>query len=76
MSFLNDVLLFLHLLGMASLFGGLFVQVRSDPRVVNNAIFHGILTQVVTGRCSSASWRAATRTSTTPRSASSSWWPW
>ncbi len=49
MSFLNDLLLFLHLLGMASLFGGLFVQVRSDPRMVNNAILHGILTQIVTG---------------------------
>ncbi len=49
MSFLRDVLLFLHLIGMAALFGGLFVQVRAEPRVVNNAMFHGILTQLVTG---------------------------
>ncbi len=44
-----DVFVFLHLIGMASLFGGLFVQVRSDTRVVSNAVLHGILTQVVTG---------------------------
>ena len=49
MDLLRDILLFLHLLGMASLFGGLFVQVRTDPRVVNAAMLHGILTQVVTG---------------------------
>ena len=49
MELLHDVLLFLHFLGLASLFGGLFVQIRSSPRVVNNAMFHGILTQLVTG---------------------------
>jgi uncharacterized membrane protein len=49
MDFLRDVLLFLHLIGMAALFGGLFVQVKAAPRVVNNAMFHGILTQLVTG---------------------------
>ena len=49
MDLLRDILLFLHLIGMASLFGGLFVQVKADPRVVNNAMLHGILTQLVTG---------------------------
>lgn len=49
MDFVLDVLVFLHLLGMASLFGGAFVQVRSSQRVVNNAMLHGILTQIVTG---------------------------
>jgi hypothetical protein len=49
MDFLRDVLLFLHFIGLAALFGGLFVQVKSQPRVVNNAMFHGILTQLVTG---------------------------
>ena len=49
MSFLRDVLLFLHFIGLAALFGGLFVQVKAHPRVVNNAMFHGILTQLVTG---------------------------
>jgi hypothetical protein len=49
MDLLRDVLVFLHFIGLAALFGGLFVQLRSDPRVVNNAMLHGILTQLVTG---------------------------
>lgn len=49
MDLLRDVLLFLHFIGLAALFGGLFVQVKASPRVVNNAMFHGILTQLVTG---------------------------
>ena len=49
MDFLRDVLIFLHFIGLAALFGGLFVQVKASPRVVNNAMFHGILTQLVTG---------------------------
>jgi FtsH-binding integral membrane protein len=49
MDFLHDLLLVFHFLGLASLFGGLFVQVRSQPRVVNSAMLHGILTQLVTG---------------------------
>ena len=49
MDLLRDVLLFLHFIGLAALFGGLFVQVKARPRVVNNAMFHGILTQLVTG---------------------------
>ena len=49
MDFLRDVLLFLHFIGLAALFGGLFVQLKTRPRVVNNAMFHGILTQLVTG---------------------------
>jgi len=43
------ILVFLHFIGFAALFGGLFVQIRSDPRTVNNAMLHGVLTQVVTG---------------------------
>jgi len=49
MEILRDVLVFLHFIGLAALFGGLFVQIKSDPRVVNSAMFHGILTQLVTG---------------------------
>ncbi len=49
MEFLREILLFLHFVGLAALFGGLFVQIKADPRVVNNAMFHGILTQLVTG---------------------------
>ncbi len=43
------IFLFIHLIGFAALFGGLFVQIRSEPRVVNNAILHGVLTQLVSG---------------------------
>jgi hypothetical protein len=49
MEILRDVLVFLHFIGLAALFGGLFVQLKSDPRVVNNAVIHGALTQLVTG---------------------------
>jgi hypothetical protein len=49
MEFLREILLFLHFVGLAALFGGLFVQIKAQPRVVNNAMFHGILTQLVTG---------------------------
>lgn len=49
MDLLRDALLFLHFIGLAALFGGLFVQVKARPRVVNSAMFHGILTQLVTG---------------------------
>jgi hypothetical protein len=49
MDFVENALRFLHLLGMAALFGGAFVQVKSSERVVNNAMLHGALTQVVTG---------------------------
>jgi hypothetical protein len=49
MDFLTHLLVFVHLIGMAALFGGLFVQVKGEPRVINNAIVHGILTQLVSG---------------------------
>jgi hypothetical protein len=49
MEILRDVLVFLHFIGLAALFGGLFVQLKADPRVVNNAMLHGVLTQLVTG---------------------------
>jgi FtsH-binding integral membrane protein len=49
MEILRDILVFLHFIGLAALFGGLFVQIKSDPRVVNNAVIHGVLTQLVTG---------------------------
>lgn len=49
MDLVKDVLVFLHFIGFAALFGGLFVQVKASPRVVNNAMFHGVLTQLVTG---------------------------
>lgn len=49
MEIVRDVLLFGHLLGMASLLGGTLVQMRGRDRVVNAAMFHGAVTQVVSG---------------------------
>jgi hypothetical protein len=46
---LNNLLLVLHLLGMAALFGGAFVQVRDAVKVVNTSMLYGAITQVVTG---------------------------
>jgi hypothetical protein len=49
MEFLRDTLLVLHFVGLAALFGGWFVQMSSREKVINNAMFHGALTQLVTG---------------------------
>lgn len=49
MTFVHDLLLLLHFVGFASLFGGFFVQIRSTAPVLNSAILHGALTQLVTG---------------------------
>jgi hypothetical protein len=45
----RNVLLFVHLVGFAALFGGIFVQIRDAVQVVNTAMLHGALTQVVSG---------------------------
>lgn len=49
METLRLVLLFLHLVGMASLLGGFLTQLRVSPRRVVPAMVHGALTQAVTG---------------------------
>jgi hypothetical protein len=49
MEFLEHTLVVLHFIGLASLLGGFLVQIRTSPRVVNNAMVHGIITQLVTG---------------------------
>ncbi len=49
MEIVRDIVLFGHLLGMASLLGGALVQMRGKDRVVNAAMFHGAVTQVVSG---------------------------
>ncbi len=49
MDFLHSLLVLLHLVGFAALFGGAFVQLKASPRVVNRAMLHGAYTQVVTG---------------------------
>src|SRR5262245_60368857 len=49
MEIVTNVLVFIHLIGMGALFGGAFVQIKAAERVVNNAMLHGVLTQVVSG---------------------------
>ncbi|MFB6726109.1 hypothetical protein ACFCV3_38415 [Kribbella sp. NPDC056345] len=49
MDFLHHVLTFLHLIGFAALFGGFFTQLKTKTPVVNSAMLHGALTQLVTG---------------------------
>lgn len=49
MDFLREALLVLHFVGLAALFGGWFVQMSAREKVINNAMFHGALTQIVTG---------------------------
>jgi hypothetical protein len=49
MDFVRDLLVFIHLLGMASLLGGALVQMPDRDHVVNSAMLHGALTQVVSG---------------------------
>jgi len=49
MAIAQSILLILHFVGLASLLGGFLVQISSSPRVVNNAMFHGALLQLVTG---------------------------
>ncbi len=49
MDLLHDILLFVHLLGFAALFGGASVQIRDDVKVVNAAMLYGALIQVLSG---------------------------
>lgn len=49
MEILRDVLLLLHLIGFAALFGGAFVQLKSPMRSINPAMWHGALTMLVSG---------------------------
>jgi hypothetical protein len=49
MEWVRLVLLFFHFLGLASLLGGLLVQMKGPSRTVNSAVVHGVLTQLVTG---------------------------
>jgi hypothetical protein len=47
--FAEDLLLFLHLVGMAALVGGALAQLGSAVRTVNGAMLYGALAQVATG---------------------------
>lgn len=49
MEIVHHILVLLHLVGFAALFGGAFVQVKGPKRVVNAAMWHGTLTQLVSG---------------------------
>lgn len=49
MEILERLLVLLHLVGFAALFGGLLVQLRSRAPEINTAMLHGSLTQLVTG---------------------------
>lgn len=46
---LYNLVLVLHFIGLASLLGGFLVQMRSPEKGVNPAMWHGALTQLVTG---------------------------
>lgn len=43
------VLLILHFIGLASLLGGFLGQMSAKDKIVTAGMFHGVLTQVVTG---------------------------
>lgn len=49
MTFVYNLLVVLHFIGLASLLGGFLVQMRSADKGVNPAMLHGALTQLVTG---------------------------
>lgn len=49
MEFVYNLVVVLHFIGLASLLGGVIVQMRSSDKGVNPAMLHGALTQLVTG---------------------------
>ena len=49
MEFVYNLVLVLHFVGLSSLLGGFLVQMSSQTKGINMAMFHGALTQLVTG---------------------------
>jgi len=49
MELLDEIVLLLHLIGFAALFGGILVQIRMREPEVNAAMLHGSYTMLVTG---------------------------
>jgi hypothetical protein len=49
MEFIYNLVVILHFIGLASVVGGFIVQISSSEKGVNAAMFHGALTQLVTG---------------------------
>jgi hypothetical protein len=47
--FARDLLLVLHIIGLASIIGGFLVQTRSARKRIEPAMLHGALTALVTG---------------------------
>lgn len=49
MMILYNVMLVLHFVGLASLLGGVIVQIKAPDKGVNRAMFDGALLQILTG---------------------------
>nr|WP_297427248.1 hypothetical protein [uncultured Actinotalea sp.] len=49
MDFARDLLLVLHIIGLASIIGGFLVQTRSSQKRILPAMVHGALTALATG---------------------------
>ena len=49
MEFVYNLLVVLHFVGLSSLLGGFLIQMSSASKGINMAMFHGALTQLVTG---------------------------
>ena len=49
MTFVYNLVLFLHFIGMAMLVGGFLAQMRSEQRVVSQWMRDGAFTQLITG---------------------------
>ena len=49
MEIVKDLVLILHFLGLAGILGGVLAQSRAKPRRIDSLVWHGALTQLVTG---------------------------
>lgn len=49
MEFVFNLIVVLHFVGLSSLLGGFLIQMSSTTKGINMAMFHGALTQLVTG---------------------------
>lgn len=49
MELVGHIVLLLHLVGFAALFGGILVQVRASEPEINAAMLHGSYTMLITG---------------------------
>ena len=49
MQFVYNLLVVLHFIGLSSLLGGFLIQMSSSTKGINMSMFHGALTQLVSG---------------------------